>query len=58
MLPDFDEDYLILAVIAFMVAVWFGALWKDSTDFLSAAENIVTFGLGAVAGYLKRERKE
>lgn len=55
-LPDFDEDYLVLALIIFLSVVWITALRNEA--HIGAAENIVTFGLGSIAGYMTRDKAQ
>jgi uncharacterized membrane protein YeaQ/YmgE (transglycosylase-associated protein family) len=58
-LPDFDQDYLILALIGFAVMVWISG-WQQSGNeiFLASSEKVVIFIVGVVAGYLTKQLKE
>jgi uncharacterized membrane protein YeaQ/YmgE (transglycosylase-associated protein family) len=58
-LPDFDPDYLILALIGFAVMVWISG-WQQSENelFLASAKEVVIFVIGVVAGYLTKQLKK
>ena len=57
MLPDFDKDYIPLALIAMMVVVWITALSQGESAVTLAAD-ILSFGIGAVAGYMSKGEKD
>ena len=56
MLPEFDKDYIPLALIAMMIVIWITALSKGG-DVITLASDIVTFGIGAIAGYMSKGGK-
>lgn len=57
MLPDFDKDYIPLALIVMMVVVWVTALSQGESAVTLAAD-ILAFGIGAVAGYMSKGEKD
>lgn len=55
MLPNFDEDYIPIALIIMMVVIWVTGLSKGD-DSIVIAGDIINFGIGAVAGYMTRNK--
>lgn len=55
-MPDFDEDYIPLALIALLLVVWVSGLFHHG-DTIKLASDIVNFGIGAIAGYMSRSRE-
>lgn len=55
MLPNFDEDYIPIALIIMMVVIWITGLSKGD-DSIVIAGDIINFGIGAVAGYMTRNK--
>ena len=49
-LPDFDEDYIALFLLAFLLVVWVSSLWQG-LEALNLAADISKFAIGAIAGY-------
>lgn len=56
MLPDFDEDYIPLALIAMMVVVWLSSVWQ-SGDLAVLAADVLKIGISAIAGYMARNKR-
>jgi len=55
-MPDFDEDYIPLALIALLVTVWLSSLWR-SEDVSVIAADVVKIGISAIAGYMARDKQ-
>jgi len=55
-MPDFDEDYIPLALIALLVTVWLSSLWR-SEDVSVIAADVVKIGISAIAGYMSRDKQ-
>jgi hypothetical protein len=56
MLPDFDEDYIPLALIAMMIVVWLSSVWQ-SGDLAVLAADVLKIGISAIAGYMARDKR-
>lgn len=52
---NIDEDYIPLALIALLTVVWVSGLWHNGETTKLAAD-VLNFGIGAIAGYMARER--
>jgi hypothetical protein len=55
-LPDFDEDYIPLALIAMMIVVWLSSVWQ-SGDLAVLAADVLKIGISAIAGYMARDKR-
>jgi hypothetical protein len=55
-MPDFDEDYIPLALIALLLVVWLSSIWKSQDTSVLAAD-VVKIGIAAIAGYMARDKQ-
>lgn len=55
MLPEFDEDYIPLALILLLIIVWVSAVLRQNGT-IEAAGSIMEFGIGAIAGYMAKSK--
>jgi hypothetical protein len=56
MLPDFDEDYIPLALIALLMVVWLSSIWRSADTSVIAAD-VLKIGISAIAGYMTRDKQ-